>query len=89
MIDSKRVYDGKIISVRVDKVQINGRETTREVIEHSGAAAVLPLIGNMIIMEKQYRYAVEKELYEIPAGTLEKGESPAECAKRELIEETG
>lgn len=86
---SKRVYDGKIISVRVDKVQINGRETIREVVEHGGSAAILPLIDNMIIMEKQYRHAIGKELYEIPAGTLEKGESPEACAARELIEETG
>jgi ADP-ribose pyrophosphatase len=89
MTESKRVYDGKIISVRVDKVRINGRETIREVVEHDGSAAILPLIGNTIIMEKQYRHAIGKELYEIPAGTLEKGESPAECALRELIEETG
>lgn len=89
MAESKRVYDGKIINVRVDKVKINGREAIREVVEHNGSAAILPLIDNMVIMEKQYRYAVDKELYEIPAGTLEKGESPEECAKRELIEETG
>ena len=89
LIKSKRVYDGQIIRVRVDEVQINGRETTREVIEHGGSAAVLPLIGSMIIMEKQYRHAIGRELYEIPAGMLEKDESPKECATRELFEETG
>ena len=87
--ESRRIYDGKIINVRVDKVQINGRQTIREVVEHGGSAAILPLIGNTIIMEKQYRHAIQKELYEIPAGTLEKGESPEECAARELVEETG
>jgi ADP-ribose pyrophosphatase len=86
---SRRVYDGKIINVRVDEVQINDRQTIREIVEHGGSAAILPLIGNTIIMEKQYRHAIGKELYEIPAGTLEEGESPEECAKRELIEETG
>lgn len=64
-------------------MQINGRETTREVIEHGGSAAVLPLIGSMIIMEKQYRHAIGRELYEIPAGMLEKDESSKECATRE------
>lgn len=87
--ESRRIYDGKIISVRVDKVQINGRQTIHEVVEHNGSAAILPLIDNTIIMEKQYRHAIQKELYEIPAGTLEKGESPEECAARELVEETG
>ena len=86
---SSRVYDGRIINVRVDEVQINGRQTIREIVEHGGSAAILPLIGNTIIMEKQYRHAIGKELYEIPAGTLEDGESPEDCAKRELIEETG
>lgn len=89
MAESNRIYDGKIIRVRVDKVQINGRQTIREIVEHNGSAAILPLIGNMIIMEKQYRHAINKELYEIPAGTLEKVESPEECAARELVEETG
>ncbi len=89
MTESKRVFDGRIISVRVDRVQINGRETIREVVEHGGSAAILPLIGDTIIMEKQYRYAIGKELYEIPAGTIEKGESPEKCATRELVEETG
>lgn len=89
MTESRYVYNGKIISVRVDNVQINGRNTIREVVEHWGSAAILPLLDNKIIMEKQYRYAIDKELYEIPAGTLEKGESPEECAARELVEETG
>lgn len=89
MVESKQVYKGKIISVRVDTLQINGKQTIREVVEHNGSAAILPLIGDTIIMERQYRHPISKELLEIPAGTLEKGESPAECASRELIEETG
>ncbi|MEM3083487.1 MAG: NUDIX hydrolase [Nitrososphaerales archaeon] len=86
---SRRVYDGKIISVRVDNVWINGRQAVREVVEHGGSAAILPLIDDTIVMEKQYRYAIDRELYEIPAGTLEDGENPEDCARRELIEETG
>ncbi|MFQ5940440.1 MAG: NUDIX hydrolase [Nitrososphaerales archaeon] len=89
MTESEIVYNGKVISVRVDKILVNGRETMREVVEHTGSVAILPLIGNTVVMEKQYRYAIGKELYEIPAGTLEEGESPEECAERELIEETG
>ncbi|MFY3741802.1 MAG: ADP-ribose pyrophosphatase [Candidatus Nitrosomirales archaeon] len=89
MMESKQVYKGKVISVKVDKVQINKKQTIREVVEHGGSAAILPLIGDTIIMEKQYRYPVGKDLFEIPAGTLEKGESPEKCAARELIEETG
>jgi len=89
MLESNRVYNGKVISVKVDKVQINGKPTIREVVEHNGSAAILPLMEDTIIMERQLRYPIGKELLEIPAGTLEKGESPEECAARELIEETG
>lgn len=89
MIESKPVYKGKIINVRVDTLQINGKPAIREIVEHNGSAAILPLIGYTIIMEKQYRHPIRKELLEIPAGTLEKGEKPEECAARELIEETG
>ncbi len=89
MIESQQIYNGKIISVRVDKIRTDGRISIREIVEHNGSAAILPLIGNEIILERQYRHAVGKELLEVPAGTLEKGESPEDCAARELIEETG
>ena len=88
---SSRIYDGRIISLRVDQVVTgNGRPTTREVVEHRGAAAIVPLLdGNNVILVRQYRYAIASDLLEIPAGTLERGESPYECARRELEEETG
>ncbi|MFQ5968979.1 MAG: NUDIX hydrolase [Nitrososphaerales archaeon] len=89
MIGSKEVYKGKVICVRVDTISIKGKPAIREFVEHNGSAAILPLIGDSIIMEKQYRHAISKELFEIPAGTLEKGERPEDCAVRELIEETG
>jgi len=92
MVTSKRYqYRGKLLSLRVAKVRLpNGLETTREVVEHPGAVAIIPLLDDQrIVVTKQYRIAAGRQLLEIPAGTLEKGESPVSCAKRELVEETG
>lgn len=88
---SSRLYDGKILSLRLDKVLLeNGVETTRAVVEHNGAAAIVPLTDDgKVILVRQYRYAVEKDLIEVPAGTIGRGETPEECAARELEEETG
>jgi len=88
---SSRIYDGRVINLRVDKVVTeNGIQTTREVVEHRGAAAIVPFLDTRnIILVKQYRYPITSDLLEIPAGTLEPGESPDHCAKRELEEETG
>jgi ADP-ribose pyrophosphatase len=90
-ISSRRIYDGKILNFRVDEVSIeNGKVATREIVEHRGAAAIVPILeGGNVILVRQYRYAVSSELLEIPAGTLEPGEEPKDCAKRELEEETG
>ena len=88
-MESKQIYSGKVISVKVDTLEINGKPAIREIVEHNGSAAILPLIDDTIIMEKQYRYPISKEMFEIPAGTLQKGENPEDCAARELIEETG
>jgi ADP-ribose pyrophosphatase len=75
----------------VDKVVTGkGATGTREVVEHRGAAAIVPILDkNHIILVKQYRYAITSGLLEIPAGTLEQNESPDHCAARELEEETG
>jgi ADP-ribose pyrophosphatase len=91
LVTSERIYDGRVISLRKDIVELpNLRTTTREVVEHPGAAAIVPLLeGNKILMIRQYRHATKEILMEIPAGTLEKGEKPEECASRELTEETG
>ena len=90
-ISSRRLYDGRILNLRVDEVNIEkGKVTTREIVEHRGAAAIVPILeGGNVILVRQYRYAVSTELLEIPAGTLEPGEEPEECARRELEEETG
>jgi ADP-ribose pyrophosphatase len=75
----------------VDKVVLeNGRQTVREVVEHRGAAAIVPLLDDdVVVLVRQYRYAIGSDLLEIPAGTLEKSEAPEVCARRELEEETG
>ena len=90
-ISSRTIYRGRVLRLHVDRVKLaNGRETTREIVEHPGAAAIIPILdnGNLLVV-KQYRAATHRQLMEIPAGTLEPGESPLSCAKRELVEETG
>ncbi|MCS7233835.1 MAG: NUDIX hydrolase [Synergistetes bacterium] len=90
-LNKKILYKGKILNLRVDEVIFDDdRTATREIIEHNEAIVVVPVLDDKkIVMVKQYRYAVGEELLELPAGTLEKGETPIECAKRELLEETG
>jgi ADP-ribose pyrophosphatase len=85
----KRVYDGKIIKVDVFDLTIEGRKVKREIIKHPGAAAMLAFDEkDRIILVRQHRYP-HGYVLEIPAGTLEKGESPKACALREIQEETG
>lgn len=89
-LSSKRIYEGKIINVRLDRVHLpDGKEGCREVVELGGAVAIVPLQGDEVFFVKQYRTPVEKILLEIPAGRLEPGEKPEECAQRELAEEIG
>ncbi|WP_059171025.1 NUDIX hydrolase [Bacillus sp. FJAT-27445] len=90
-ISSKEIFNGKIISLRVDDVELpNGKTSKREIVKHPGAVAVLAVTDeNKIVLVEQYRKAMERTIVEIPAGKLEKGEDPAECARRELEEETG
>ncbi len=91
---SEVVYDGKIITVYNDKVEISdGKTSFREVVEHSGGVVILAFHKKddteKILMVKQFRYPLKQPLLELPAGKLEKGEDPFEAAKRELTEETG
>lgn len=90
-ISSKQIFSGHLLKLRVDEVLLpNGRKSTREIVEHPGAVAVVAITGNdEVLLVRQYRKAVERELLEIPAGKLEKGESKETCVKRELMEETG
>jgi ADP-ribose pyrophosphatase len=91
VIRSEYIYRGRVISLRRDFVLMdNGSEAIREVVEHRGAVAVVPkLDAGTILLVRQYRQAVGEVLLEIPAGTLEEGESPDSCAARELEEEVG
>lgn len=89
-ISSESIYRGRVFEVKRDEIRVRGRSIVREVVIHPGAAAILPILPNgRILLIRQYRYPVDETLLEIPAGTLEKGESPEECARRELEEETG
>ncbi len=89
-LSSEIKFDGKLIKVTYDIADVNGKEAWREVVHHPGASAVVAIDeNNHIIMEKQFRYALNDYLLEIPAGKLDKGEDPLVCAKRELEEETG
>ncbi len=94
-ISSRRVYSGRVISVDVDTVRFpNETVGELEMVRHSGASAVVPILDTgrgeeKVLLIRQYRYAAEAFLYEVPAGRLDPGESPEHCAERELKEETG
>ena len=87
---SRRVYEGHVVSLRVDDVELpSGHRQTREVIEHRGAVAVVPLIEDDVLLVRQFRRAAGRALLEIPAGSMEAGEEPEACLQRELAEEIG
>jgi len=90
-IESREIYKGKVIRVLIEKVRLpDGRESMREIVEHGGAVAIVPVDDdNGVYFVRQYRKPLDKILLEIPAGRLEPGEDPADCAKRELAEEIG
>lgn len=92
----RRVYSGRVINLDVDVVEFpNGTTGELELFRHPGASAVVPFLSDpqgedpQILLIKQYRYAADGFLYEIPAGRLDPGEEPEACARRELREETG
>ncbi|MBS4217244.1 NUDIX hydrolase [Bacillus sp. FJAT-49711] len=90
-IQSNEIFNGKIISLQVDDVELpDGKMAKREIVKHPGAVAVIALTDqNKIVMVEQYRKPLERSLLEIPAGKLEYGEEPLVTAERELEEETG
>jgi ADP-ribose pyrophosphatase len=90
-IRSELLHEGRHFSFLRDEVELpNGYRTYRDTVRHPGAVAIVPVLPDgKVVMVRQYRYAANKELLEIPAGTLEPGEPPLDCALRELKEETG
>jgi len=89
-ISSEHPWRGSRIAVRVDEVERrDGHRTLREIVEHPGAVAILAWDGERLAMVSQWRHATGRPLLEIPAGTLEPDELPAETARRELAEECG
>jgi len=89
-VKSDILYKGKVVSLRVGEVSLDdGSRVKREVIEHSEGVAIVPVLGESILFVEQFRIAIARNLIEIPAGQVEPGESPEECAIRELEEEIG
>lgn len=90
-ISEEYKYKGKIINLKVQQVELpNGRISSREIIEHPGAVAIVPFLDdNTIILVEQFRKTIDEVILEIPAGKIDKGEAPEKCGIRELEEETG
>jgi ADP-ribose pyrophosphatase len=90
-IDGKLAYDGSFLKVQKDTVRLpNGQPATREYIRHPGAVVILPLFEDgSVLLERQFRYPINRVFIEFPAGKIDAGEDPLACAKRELLEETG
>jgi ADP-ribose pyrophosphatase len=95
-LSSRRAYSGRVINVDIDTVRFpNGSTGELEIVRHPGASAVVPFVSDpssgdpQILLIKQYRYAADEFIWEIPAGKLDGNEDPLVCARRELLEETG
>ncbi len=90
-VSSEKMFGGRIVTVKVDKVEMpDGSLSSREIVEHPGGVGVVAITDNdEVIMVKQFRKPIEKAIYEIPAGKLDKGEHHRDCGIRELEEETG
>jgi ADP-ribose pyrophosphatase len=88
-LGTRTVFEGRVIRVRVDEVEAaDGHRSEREVVEHLGAVGIVAVHRGELVLVRQYRHATGEELLEIPAGKLAPGEEPAQCAARELVEET-
>ena len=90
-ISTRSIFQGRIIDVRVDTIRLpNGRETTREIVEHAPSICVVPVDGDgNVLLVRQYRKPTESFLLEVPAGGIEEGEEPEAATRRELQEEIG
>lgn len=89
-IQQEEIYKGKIFSLWAGQVSLdNGETAVREYIRHPGGVAMVPILDGKVILIRQFRISIERELIELPAGRLEPGEAPLNCAARELEEEIG
>lgn len=90
-LSSKSVFDGRILHITLDEVELpNGKKSKREVVNHPGGVTVAALDeDNCLLFVRQFRYPYKEVVLELPAGKLEKGSTPLENGKRELMEETG
>ena len=90
-LSSEAIFQGRLLEVRKDEVELpNGKTSTREWINHPGAVCCVPILPDgKIALIRQYRYPVQEEMIELPAGKLDRGEEPETCAVRELEEEIG
>lgn len=90
-VSSVRVFDGHLLQVHADQVNLpDGKQMVREYIIHPGAVVIVPLLDNgELVLERQYRYPLHRDFFELPAGKIDPGEDPLACAQRELLEETG
>ncbi len=96
LLSTQRIHTGKVLNLDIDTVEFpDGSTGTLEMIRHPGAAAVLPFLDDprdpdpRAVLIRQFRHAANGDIWEIPAGRLDPGEQPADCARRELAEETG
>jgi ADP-ribose pyrophosphatase len=90
-VATEKVYDGKLLHVRRDQARMpDGKIAIREYITHPGAVVIIPLLENgELVLERQHRYPLHQDFYELPAGKLDGDEDPLACGQRELLEETG
>ena len=90
-LESQKVYSGHFLNINCDRVALpDGSQTLREYIVHPGACMVIPMRADgAVLIEQQFRYPLHRYFIEFPAGKIDAGEAPLDCAKRELLEETG
>ena len=90
ILESEMIYEGAILNLRKDKVTVKTGTAYREIVEHNGGAVVVAVTDeNKVLMVKQYRVSVQRDVLELPAGKIDRGEDPMAAAVRELKEETG
>jgi ADP-ribose pyrophosphatase len=89
VIESSMIYSGSSINLRKDKFSLNGKIVHKEIVGHQNSVGIVPISGNSVILVTQYRRAANKVLLEIPAGKIEKDETPRQAAVREMAEEIG